>query len=134
MISLENGLLPVGGKNPSKEKIAFPSNISSPFVLNINSVETEHDGTTGKILVSTSQQIDQGSLKELVKITPAIKFNTEITDDGFMISSDQFSTDKSYELTLEKGIRGKIGGCMGPAIGSWNTSSPPGRSTRWKPR
>src|SRR5215510_15415370 len=30
-------------------------------------------------------------------------------------------------------ITGKIGGCTGPAIGSWNASTPPGRSTRAKP-
>ncbi|ULQ52046.1 alpha-2-macroglobulin family protein [Flavihumibacter fluvii] len=110
VIGLDEGLVPVGGKNPSKEKTGFPATISSPFVLIVNTVETEHDGTTGKIMVKTSQQIDAPSLNQLIKINPTLKFSTEITDDGFMISSDQFSMDKSYRLTLQKGIRGKIGG------------------------
>lgn len=109
-IDLGEGLVPVGGKNPSKLKTGTYATIPSPFVLIINSLETEHDGTTGKIMVKTSQQIDPASLGQLVKLTPALKFSTEITDDGFMISSEQFSMDKSYRLSLEKGIRGKIGG------------------------
>ncbi|MBZ5857657.1 alpha-2-macroglobulin family protein [Flavihumibacter profundi] len=109
-IVLGQGILPVGGTNPAKEKQSIASVIPSPFNLNINSVETEHDGTTGKVLVKTSQQVEPASLAQLVRFTPAVKFNTEITEEGFLLSSDQFSMDKSYELTLDKGIRGKIGG------------------------
>lgn len=108
--TLAEGLIPAGGKNPTKAKSNFASVIPSPFVLVINSVETEHDGTTGKVLVKTSQQIEASSLAQLVKIDPVVKFKTEITDDGFMISSDQFNMDRSYQLSLLKGIRGKIGG------------------------
>ncbi|MBC6492128.1 alpha-2-macroglobulin [Flavihumibacter stibioxidans] len=109
-IRLGKGILPEGGSNPSTEDLVSKSVIPSPFVLVINSIETEHDGTTGKVWIKTSQQVDENSLKDLVKIDPAIKFRTELTDDGFLISSDQFSTEKSYQLTLKKGIRGLIGG------------------------
>lgn len=109
-ISLDKGLLPEGGTNALKEKNVNKATIPSPYTLNINDVQTEHDGNTGKVFIRTSQQIVPASLNTFIKFDPAIKFNAEVTDDGFMISSDQFSAEKSYELTLAKGLRGKIGG------------------------
>lgn len=109
-IRVEKGMLPLGGKNPLEEPIVSKAVIPSPYVLTINSVETEHDGSTGKIIVKTSQQVATGGLDNLIKIDPKVPFNTEITDDGFIISGSQFDMEKSYELILEKGIRGRIGG------------------------
>ena len=107
---LEKGMLPEGGKNPVTETKTLTALIPSPYVLTINSVETEHDGNTGKIIVKSSQQIANGGLDNLITIDPKIPFNTELTDDGFIISGSRFDMDKSYELILEKGIRGRIGG------------------------
>ncbi|MBC8035550.1 MAG: alpha-2-macroglobulin family protein, partial [Chitinophagaceae bacterium] len=111
-IILDKGLLPKGGVNGSPEPVEFKSAISSPFVLTINDVETEHDGTTGIVRVKTSQQVIDASISSFIKIDPSVKFTTEYTDDGFIISSDGFDTEQTYTLTAIKGLRGKINGVL----------------------
>ncbi|MFT3936270.1 MAG: MG2 domain-containing protein [Chitinophagaceae bacterium] len=111
-ISLDKGLLPQGGTNPTKEKAETKAFIPSPFTLTINDINTEHDGSTGTITIRTSQQVAAENLASFIKIDPAVKFSVESTDDGFVISSEGFDATKSYELTLVKGLRGKIGGVL----------------------
>lgn len=111
-ISLDKGLLPEGGSNATKEPIEAKLFIPSPFNLTINDVSAEHDGAGGTVTVRTSQQVLTDQLSSYIKIEPAVKFNVTATDDGFSINSDGFDASKSYQLTLLKGLRGKIGGTL----------------------
>ena len=111
-ISLDKGIVPDGGTNATKDKTETKALIPSPFTLTINDINSEHDGTTGTITVRTSQQVSAESLASFIKFDPAVKFNAEITDDGFIITSEGFDASKSYALTLTKGLRGKIGGVL----------------------
>lgn len=111
-IYIEKGLVPAGGGNSTRETAELQSVIPSPFLLNINDISSEHDGTTGKVLIQTSQQLVDANLAPYIALKPAIKFSVELTDDGFLISSEQFDVSKSYEITLRKGMRGKIGGVL----------------------
>ncbi|HVW61133.1 MAG TPA: MG2 domain-containing protein, partial [Puia sp.] len=112
VISIDKGLVPEGGANGLKEKLESKSTIPSPFVLQINDVNTEHDGTTGQIKVLTSQQVVATNLASFIKLDPAVKFTVEPSENGFVISSDNFDQSKSYALTLTKGLRGRIGGVL----------------------
>lgn len=111
-ISIDRGIVPEGGSNATKEKTDTKALIPSPFTLTINDVNAEHDGTTGSLSIRTSQQLAAENLASFIKFEPAVKFTTEITDDGFTISSDAFDASKSYAFTLAKGLRGKIGGVL----------------------
>lgn len=111
-IAIDKGLLPEGGTNGLKEKIETTSAIPSPFVLTINDVTTEHDGTTGQIHVRTSQQIIPGTLTANISFKPEVKFTAEPAEDGFIIKGDNFDQSKSYVLSLAKGLRGRIGGVL----------------------
>jgi len=111
-ISIDKGLLPEGGLNGTPDKMNIKSFISSPFVLHINDVSTEHDGTTGTIKVTTSQQVVEANLSSFITVTPSLKFTVEPQDDGFLIHSDHFDVEKSYALAITKGLRGRIGGVL----------------------
>jgi len=111
-VSIDKGLVPQGGTNGSKDKIEAKASIPSPFVLLVNDVTTEHDGETGSIKVTTSQQVVAEGLAASVSFDPAVKFTVEPSDDGFTIRSDNFDQSKSYALTLRKGLRGRIGGVL----------------------
>ncbi|MDP4244926.1 MAG: MG2 domain-containing protein [Bacteroidota bacterium] len=111
-ISIDKGLVPEGGSNGSQVKTETQTNIPSPFVLQINDVTTEHDGESGVLKVSTSQQVVATGLAAFIKLDPAVKFTVEPTDDGFLIRSDNFDQEKSYDLTLSRGLRGRIGGIL----------------------
>lgn len=112
LIRIGKGLVPEGGNNGTPEVIETKSGIPSPFVLLINDVQSEHDGSTGTIYIKTSQQVVPENLNSFIKFTPAVRYNAEPTDDGFMITSDNFDVENSYEFTVAKGLRGKIGGVL----------------------
>ncbi|MFI5124293.1 MAG: alpha-2-macroglobulin [Chitinophagales bacterium] len=111
-ISLDKGLVPVGGNIGTTQATEISERIPSPFVLRVNEVSANQEGLGGTIQVFTSQQVSATDLTSYIKIHPSVKFNAEITENGFQIHSDQFDTEKSYQITLNKGLHGKIGGTL----------------------
>lgn len=111
-INIDKGLVPEGGVNPTKLAIESRAFISSPFNLTVNDISTDHDGSNGTIYIRTSQQIPLDNLTGFVSFNPAVKYKVEQTDDGFSLSSEDFDAEKSYTLTLKKGLKGRIGGTL----------------------
>lgn len=109
---IEKGLIPRGGTIATAESTERDFSIPSPFNLIINNVEAEHDGLTGTVNVSTSQQVSMDNISSLINIRPAVKFSVEHTDEGFALKSDAFDANKSYQLTIRKGLRGIVGGVL----------------------
>jgi uncharacterized protein YfaS (alpha-2-macroglobulin family) len=109
---LEKGIVPEGGVNGTKDVQESKVFIPSPFNLTINDISAEHDGTGGTVYVRTSQQVVMDNIASFIKVDPGVKFTTEQTDDGFVIHSDKFDAEKTYLLTLGKGLRGRIGGVL----------------------
>ncbi len=111
-ISIDKGLKPESGRNATAEAIRASLSIPSPYVLTIQNVEAEHDGTEGVVRVSTSQQLGNESLKAFVKFDPDLTYTVELTENGFLLRSDKFDVEKSYALNIAKNLRGKIGGIL----------------------
>ena len=111
-VSLEQGLVPDGGKNPTKETIDEQFTIPSPYTLTITNVESRHDGLSATVKVLTSQQVVESSLSNFIKLTPNVKYGVEVVEDGFIITGDAFDVSKTYDLLLTKGLRGKLGGTL----------------------
>lgn len=111
-VTVSTGLIPLNGQNATKEAITENIGLPSPFALNIQNIETQHDGVTGTVKILTSQQVKQEDLEKFISISPSVKFTAEVTDDGFLISSDKFNADKTYDLKLLKGLKGRIGGTL----------------------
>ena len=53
-ITIDKGLIPEGGTNSMAESIKENLSVPSPYVLTIQNVESEHDGTEGTIITPTS--------------------------------------------------------------------------------
>ena len=111
-VTIEKGIVPEGGMNGTKENIESKLFIPSPFNLSINDVTAQHNGTSGTVFIRTSQELVMDKLSSYVQFNPAIKFNVEQTDDGFAVTSESFDVSKTYLLTLNKGLRGRIGGVL----------------------
>ncbi len=112
VVNISKGLKPSEGKNEIKEDISSHFIIPSPFILNIQNVIAEHDGTAGLVRVVTTQQIASANLSNYLKIDPAVTFTTEISDNGFIVRSNQFDADKAYTFQVLKGLRGSVGGVL----------------------
>ena len=111
-ITIEKGLKPEEGNNATSDVLASTLSIPSPYVLTVQNVESEHDGMEGVVTITTSQQLTGEDLSSYVKFNPKIKYTTELTDNGFIIRSSAFDVEKSYALSIVKGLRGKIGGVL----------------------
>jgi len=111
VVTIESGLKPEKG-NMTADAFKMPVTISSPYVLSVQNLEAEHDGTEGIVKVTTNQQLTGESLKSFVKFDPELAYTIEANDYGFTLRSDKFDTEKSYVLAIMKGLRGKIGGVM----------------------
>lgn len=108
-ISIKKGLIPQYGKNATQETLKANYTLASPFTLNIGNTESVHDGLSGTISVFTSQKVLSNNLKSFVKISPAVNFEIQTSDEGFLITSENFDTKKTYELTILKGLKGILG-------------------------
>ncbi|MGZ8552177.1 MAG: alpha-2-macroglobulin family protein [Chitinophagaceae bacterium] len=111
-ITLGKGLKPETGNNATAEPITASLTIPSPYVLTIQNIESLHDGTEGTVKIITSQQLTGESLKPYIKFDPEVSYTVEQNENGFTLRSNKFDTDKSYALTISKGMRGKIGGTL----------------------
>ena len=109
---IEKGLLPVNGKNSTKEAITTSLSIPSPYVLNINNVEAEHNGTEGVVQIYTSQKLTGQNLASLIQFQPAIQYTVDYNDFGVTLRSNDFDAEKAYAYTIHKGLRGVIGGTL----------------------
>lgn len=111
-VKLAKGLKPTVGTNSTNDPITTSLSIPSPYVLTILASEAEHDGTEGVIRVSTSQQLGNENAKSFISFEPAVAFTVENTETGFVIRSDKFDMERSYILTVKKGLRGRLGGVL----------------------
>lgn len=111
-ISIDAGLKPQKGQNSTKDPIKTILSIPSPYVLNINNVESEHDGTEGLVHIYTSQQLDQQTISSFIKFSPDVSYTVQYEDYGVTLRSNNFDAENSYTFTINKGLRGTIGGVL----------------------
>ena len=94
-VVIEKGLKPEKGNMSTSEPISSTMTIPSPYVLTVQNLESEHDGTEGVIRITTSQQLTGEGVKSYLKFDPEVEFTGEPTDYGFTLRSDKFDTEKS---------------------------------------
>ncbi|MFL5739244.1 MAG: alpha-2-macroglobulin family protein [Flavisolibacter sp.] len=111
-ISIDKGLKPEKGSDATEEKISTLLSIPSPYVLNINNVESEHDGTEGLVHIYTSQQINADNIAKYIVFDPAVSFTVDAEDYGITVRSEKFNPENSYSFSISTGLRGRIGGVL----------------------
>ena len=111
-IQIDKGLKPDKGEKSTEDILKTTLAIPSPYVLNINNVETEHDGEEGIVRIFTSQQLNSEDVSKYIKFTPSVNYTVELTDMGIELRSEKFDPTTSYSFVVSKGLRGKIGGIL----------------------
>jgi alpha-2-macroglobulin len=111
-VKIKKGLVPENGKNGTVEEDKTSVNIPSPYVVTVQNITAEHDGTAGMVKVITSQQPVGAELQQYISINPAVKYSVEYAEDGFFIRSEAFDINQTYQLTLKQGLRGALSGTL----------------------
>lgn len=109
-IIIEEGAKTAVENIQTKEPIETETMIPSPYRFTIEDVTAEHDGVVGTVTVYTSQGVKEGELRKYITINPSVKYDIEVGEQSFIIKSEDFDADKSYDLTLEKGMKGILHG------------------------
>ena len=109
-INIGEGLKPVNGENGSEKETAQNYTLPSPFILVINDVETEHNGTTGTLRVKANQPISSESISRFVEVDPKVSVSSSVNQNELIISGNAFNVDLAYNLKLLKGLKGTLGG------------------------
>ena len=97
------------GKKPLQDEREFSQNLPPITKLAITSVSSGFDGTTGWIVVSTTQTVDDKQVGDYVKITPEKKLTFTVNENQFRIEGD-FSDVQTAHLKISKGLPGLYGG------------------------
>lgn len=111
-ISIEKGLKPEKGENSTKDPIKTILSIPSPYVLNINSVESEHDGTEGIVHIYTSQQLTGQNISNFIRFDPSVTYTVNYEEFGVTLRSEKFDPENSYTFSVGTGLRGNVGGVL----------------------
>ncbi len=109
-VSLNKGLAPISGNEKMDKVYVQQFDIPSPFKLEISDVQANFDGSEGTITIYTTQEVVAENIKKFINITPSVKYTVDIQPGYFLVKSEDFDIDQHYELTILKGLSGKIGG------------------------
>ncbi len=109
IIKIKKGLKSVIGKKPLQDEREFSQNLPPITKLAITSVSSGFDGSTGWIVVSTTQTVDDKQVADYVKVTPEKKLTFTVNENQFRIEGD-FSDVQTAHLKINKGLPGLYGG------------------------
>ncbi len=109
-LTVSSGLTPINGTLPTKAAVTEEIYIPSPYKLSIYEINSEHDGAFGRIIVSTSQQVNATNIKDYITVTPSVKYSVETDNQSFTLKSDEFDVKQKYDVTIHEGLKGELGG------------------------
>ena len=112
VVNIDKGLRPEKGESSTVDPIRTSLSIPSPYVLNINNVESEHDGTQGIVHIYTSQQLTGENVAKYIRFDPAVTYTVDFEDYGITLRSEKFDVENSYTFTINSGLHGRIGGTL----------------------
>ncbi|MBI4645994.1 MAG: alpha-2-macroglobulin family protein, partial [Bacteroidia bacterium] len=111
-IKIAEGMNAAYGTVATQEEITRDVDIPTPFKLSIQDISAQHDGVTGKVTVYTSQRINTQDAKDFISFAPEIQYSIDVKEQEFIISSDEFDAEESYEITIKEGLKGQLGGIL----------------------
>lgn len=94
----------------SKSDISQTCEVVNPANFQIDKVIAQHDGFTGTITVTATQDILSSNIRNFIEILPKVNYTASVKGHQLIIKSDDFDVAKSYVLNLKKGLSGTLGG------------------------
>ncbi|RLD70927.1 MAG: hypothetical protein DRJ10_19860, partial [Bacteroidetes bacterium] len=94
----------------SKSDISETTKILDPADFKIDKIKAKHDGFTGTITVTATQDILSTNIRNFIEILPKVKYTVSVKGHEITMKSDDFDVSKSYVINLKKGLSGTLGG------------------------
>ncbi|MEN8121547.1 MAG: MG2 domain-containing protein [Bacteroidota bacterium] len=94
----------------SKSDIKESTKILDPNDFKIDKVKAKHDGFTGTLTVTATQDVLGTNIRNFIEILPKVNYTVTVKGHEIIIKSDDFDVSKTYVLNLKKGLSGTLGG------------------------
>ena len=101
-LTLEKGLIPIGGSNAMPEDVNELLILKSPYQIDILETEADHNGLIGEIIIHTSQEIAFEGVKSFIELTPEINYSVSVEENKLILQSEHFDVSTAYSLKLNK--------------------------------
>lgn len=111
-VRLKEGAVPASGQNGLETAQVEDFLLLSPFKIEVLSIHTDHNGVSGSVEIHFSQQVTERDIAKYFSLDPEVQFELNTADRMVVMRSDDFDPDKAYELTVSKGLKGKLGGVL----------------------
>lgn len=135
-ISIDKGMQIPFSKSAIDNAITFETILPSKNKLSITGISTEHNGTTGMIVVNTSAEVTETNLANHIAVEPKVEFTAVKNENGFTVQSEKFEVDNTYKITVKTTLLSVLGarlkedytqdvifGKLAPAISFANTKA-----------
>ena len=86
-LTLEKGLIPIGGSNAMPEDVNELLILKSPYQIDILETEADHNGLIGEIIIHTSQEIAFEGVKSFIELTPEINYSVSVEENKLILQS-----------------------------------------------
>ncbi len=109
-LEIAKGIPLAGGGHASDKDTTISEELPSRFTLEVTGISSQHDGTQATVTLNTSQPIHEEGLRNFITIEPAVQFTAEAFEGGISITSDSMRAEQTYQITVNKGLEGELGG------------------------
>ncbi len=90
--------------------IVKTTRIIDPQDFKIDKIIAEHDGFTGTITVTATQDISPANIRSFIEIMPTVSYTAQVKGRQIIIKSDDFDVAKTYVINIKEGLTGTMGG------------------------
>ncbi len=90
--------------------IVRETEIINPQDFKIDKIIAEHDGFTGTVTVTATQDISPVNIRSFIEIMPAVNYTAQVKGRKIIIKSDDFDVVKTYVINIKEGLAGTMGG------------------------
>ncbi len=93
-----------------KDDLTASTEIIDPMDFKIDNIRAEHDGFTGTLTVTATQDISPVNIRSFIEIMPSVNYTAQVKGHQIIIKSDDFDVAKTYVVNIKKGLKGTMGG------------------------
>ncbi|WBA41852.1 alpha-2-macroglobulin family protein [Hymenobacter canadensis] len=114
-VALAQGLHAVGSDQPSTADYETQVTVPDPQALLVSSIEGSLKNADPVVLITTNQPVTAADLQSFLTVSPQVAYEVEEVENGVRLKGG-FEVGRSYQIGVNQGLRGGLGGILGEAV------------------
>ncbi|QNH61575.1 alpha-2-macroglobulin family protein [Hymenobacter sediminicola] len=114
-VALAQGLHAVGSDQPSTTDYETQVTVPDPEALQVTTIEGSLKNADPVVLITTNQPVTAADLQSYLTVSPQVAYEVEEVENGVRLKGG-FEVGRSYQIGVNQGLRGGLGGILGEAV------------------